>query len=152
MRSTDETIATSRPRETAHKPSVDVLFTSLVKRARPGVAALLTGMGKDGAQGMLEMRNSGAYTIAQDEASSVVWGMPGAVIRAGLANDVLPLEAIGDQIVRCVCLGRSRSWLAARDEKRGSSSTFRPSDSVSKVRGSSPGNSIRTNINEEGAK
>lgn len=91
---------TSRPREAAHKPSVDVLFTSLVKRARPGIAALLTGMGKDGAQGLAALRTAGWRTIAQDEATSVVYGMPKAAADLKAAGVVLPLDQIGPAIVR----------------------------------------------------
>lgn len=78
-----------------HKPSVDVLFRS-VARAAPGSACgvLLTGMGKDGARGLMEIRDSGSATVAQDEASSVVWGMPREAVVLGAAQEVLPLEAI----------------------------------------------------------
>lgn len=99
----DGTLAfTSRPREAAHKPSIDVLFTSLVKRSRPGVAALLTGMGRDGAQGLAALRAAGWRTIAQDEATSVVYGMPKAAAELKAAAHVLPLQQIGPAIVRLV--------------------------------------------------
>jgi two-component system, chemotaxis family, protein-glutamate methylesterase/glutaminase len=78
-----------------HRPSVDVLFRSVVKSA--GINAtgiLLTGMGEDGAQGLLEMRKSGATTICQDEASSVVWGMPGTAVKIGAAAKVVPLSEV----------------------------------------------------------
>lgn len=82
-----------------HKPSVDVLFRSAAQAAGPGaLAVLLTGMGDDGAQGMTELVEDGAWTIAQDEASSVVFGMPGAAIRRGAARQVLPLDRIADAI------------------------------------------------------
>lgn len=78
-----------------HKPSVDVLFNSLAESVgRNAVAALLTGMGKDGAEGMLAMRKAGARTFAQDEASSVVWGMPRAAVKIDAAEAVLPLDGI----------------------------------------------------------
>lgn len=82
-----------------HKPSVDVLFNS-VARAAPesSMGIILTGMGKDGAEGLLRMHNCGAKTIAQDEQSSVVWGMPGAAVSLGAASKVLPLCDIGRQI------------------------------------------------------
>ena len=77
------------------RPSVDVMFQSMVQAARgPVVAALLTGMGADGAQGMLALRQAGARTIAQDEQSCVVFGMPMEAIRLGGAGQVLPLLKI----------------------------------------------------------
>ena len=64
-----------------YRPSVDVFFRSVAERwPEPGVAALLTGMGRDGAAGLLALRRAGWLTIAQDEASSVIWGMPGAAV------------------------------------------------------------------------
>ena len=78
-----------------HKPSVDVLFRSVAQCAGANaVGAILTGMGDDGARGMLEMRQAGAPTVAQDEASSVVFGMPREAIRLGGARDVLHLQDI----------------------------------------------------------
>ncbi|WP_444994872.1 protein-glutamate methylesterase/protein-glutamine glutaminase [Aliikangiella sp. IMCC44359] len=78
-----------------HKPAVDVLFHSIVKAVGARcIAALLTGMGQDGANGLLEIRNSGALTIAQDEQSSVVWGMPGAAVKLDAAQKVLALNRI----------------------------------------------------------
>ena len=72
------------PIEEPYRPSVDVFFHSLVSHWRdPGVAVLLTGMGRDGGKGMLALRRAGWHTIAQDEATSVVWGMPGAAAAAG---------------------------------------------------------------------
>jgi two-component system, chemotaxis family, protein-glutamate methylesterase/glutaminase len=77
-----------------HKPSVDVLFKSVAHHAgRNAVGAILTGMGDDGARGLLEMRQAGAQTVAQDEATSVVFGMPKEAIRLGAAGDV---RALGD--------------------------------------------------------
>jgi two-component system chemotaxis response regulator CheB len=79
-----------------HRPSVDVFFESLaLVRSRTGAAVLLTGMGQDGASGLLCLRQLGWRTFAQDEATSVVWGMPGEVVRAGLADAVLPLGQNG---------------------------------------------------------
>ena len=87
---------TDEPRELIHRPSVDVLFQSAAAApVPPGVAVLLTGMGRDGARGLLELRNRGWTTIAQDEATSVVWGMPGAARELGAADRVLPLGSIG---------------------------------------------------------
>jgi two-component system chemotaxis response regulator CheB len=78
-----------------HRPSVDVLFRSVAAHAGANAgAALLTGMGDDGAAGLLALRDAGARTIAQDEATSVVWGMPGAAVANGAAAEVLPLEQI----------------------------------------------------------
>ncbi len=78
-----------------HKPSVDVLFRSVAQSAgRNAIGVLLTGMGKDGARGLREMREAGGPTIAQDEATSVVWGMPGEAVALGAADHVLPLEEI----------------------------------------------------------
>ena len=78
-----------------HRPAVDVLFHSVARSAGANaVAAVLTGMGDDGARGLLELRNAGAAPLAQDEAPSVVWGMPGAAVRLGAAQEVLPLHRI----------------------------------------------------------
>jgi two-component system response regulator WspF len=86
----------AEPVEQPYRPSVDVLFESLARHAgRPGAAALLTGMGKDGARGLLALRRAGWRTFAQDEATSVVYGMPRAAREAGAAGEVLPLDALG---------------------------------------------------------
>jgi two-component system chemotaxis response regulator CheB len=78
-----------------HKPSVDVLFNSVARHAgQNALGMLLTGMGKDGAAGLLQMKESGARTIAQDEKTSVVFGMPKEAIRIGAADHVLPLQEI----------------------------------------------------------
>jgi two-component system, chemotaxis family, protein-glutamate methylesterase/glutaminase len=83
-----------------HRPSVDVLFRSVAQAAGPGaVGAILTGMGDDGAQGLLEMRQAGAYTIAQDEASCVVFGMPKEAIARGAVQQVVPLAGIAAAIL-----------------------------------------------------
>ena len=82
-----------------HKPSVDVLFRSVAQQAgRNAIGVILTGMGRDGAEGLKEMRAAGSPTIAQDEATSVVWGMPGAAVEVGAALQTLPLEAISARI------------------------------------------------------
>ncbi len=82
-----------------HKPSVDVLFRSVAQAAgRNAIGVILTGMGKDGAVGMKEMREAGSPTIAQDEATSVVWGMPGEAVAIGAAAEVLPLQHIARRI------------------------------------------------------
>jgi two-component system chemotaxis response regulator CheB len=83
-----------------HKPSVDVLFRSVLQSAgQNAVAAILTGMGADGAEGMVELAAGGVYTIAQDEASSVVWGMPGEAVKRGGAADVLPLKRVASALL-----------------------------------------------------
>ncbi len=93
----------AEPAEVHYRPSVDVFFRSLAGRwPEPGAAALLTGMGKDGAAGLLALRRAGWLTIAQDEASSVIWGMPGAAVRAGAADKVLPLVEIARAITERV--------------------------------------------------
>ncbi|WP_037082544.1 chemotaxis response regulator protein-glutamate methylesterase [Pseudoxanthomonas sp. J35] len=83
-----------------HRPSVDVLFRSVARSAGPNaVAAILTGMGDDGARGLLELRQAGAATLVQDEASSVVWGMPGAAVKLGAAQEIVPLERIAGRLL-----------------------------------------------------
>ncbi len=84
-----------------HKPSVDVLFKSVAQAAGPhAMGMLLTGMGDDGALGLQEMHKAGALTVAQDEASSVVWGMPAEAIKLGAAKHVLPLKDMAAWMVR----------------------------------------------------
>jgi two-component system response regulator WspF len=91
-----------------HRPSVNALFHSLALcRSAPGFAVLLTGMGKDGAEGMLAMRSAGWHTVAQDQASSVVWGMPGAAAQLGAAQQVLPLREIGPALVQAAAARRA---------------------------------------------
>jgi two-component system, chemotaxis family, protein-glutamate methylesterase/glutaminase len=91
------------PLVSRHRPSVDVLFRSTATYAgRNAVGVLMTGMGDDGARGLSEMKESGATTIAQDEASCVVFGMPQEAIKRGAALRVLPLDKIAGEIVR-VC-------------------------------------------------
>ncbi len=83
-----------------HKPSVDVLFRSVAQNAgRNAIGAILTGMGKDGARGLKEMLDAGSRTIAQDEATSVVWGMPGEAVALAAAQYVLPLENVAGKIL-----------------------------------------------------
>ena len=82
------------PRAVSYRPSVDVFFASVAKNwPRPGVAVLMTGMGRDGAAGMLKLRGLKWRTIAQDESSSVVWGMPKAAVEIDAAEHMLPLPA-----------------------------------------------------------
>jgi len=85
------------------RPSVDVLFESVAAAAGArSIGVLLTGMGRDGAQGLLQMRDGGSQTIAQDEASSVVWGIPGEAVALGAAQLVLPLSAIAVRLMALV--------------------------------------------------
>jgi two-component system chemotaxis response regulator CheB len=92
---------THDPERHSCRPSVDVLFETLARDCGPRVAAcLLTGMGRDGAAGLLEVHRAGGLTVAQDEASSVVFGMPGEAVRLGAAQHVLPADRIGALIGR----------------------------------------------------
>jgi chemotaxis response regulator CheB len=87
------------PHECPYQPSVDALFRSLaVHWPWPAVAVLLTGIGRDGAEGLLELRHKGWHTVAQDEATSVVYGMPQAARRLGAARRVLPLDRIAAHV------------------------------------------------------
>lgn len=89
----------AEPRGITYRPSVDVFFASVARHwPRPGAAALLTGMGRDGAEGLLALRRLGWKTIAQDEATSVVWGMPRAAAEIGAADQVLPLPLIAQAL------------------------------------------------------
>ncbi len=86
-----------------HRPSVDVLFRSAARYAGANaVGVIMTGMGDDGARGMLEMKGAGAATVAQDEATSVVFGMPAEAIKRGAADKILPLDAIAPAVLRLI--------------------------------------------------
>jgi two-component system chemotaxis response regulator CheB len=83
-----------------HRPSVDVLFRSAAQHAgKNAVGVILTGMGRDGAAGLLDMRNAGAYTLAQDEASCIVFGMPREAIALGGADEVAPLSEMARRVM-----------------------------------------------------
>lgn len=83
-----------------HRPAVDSLFASLVNICpKNTVAALLTGMGSDGAKGLLALKQQGAYTLAQDELTSVVWGMPKVAIELNAAVDVVPLDKVAEKLL-----------------------------------------------------
>jgi two-component system chemotaxis response regulator CheB len=83
------------------KPAVDPMFGSAAQVYGAQVLALvLTGMGSDGAQGAVQVVNAGGAAIAQDEATSVVWGMPGATAQAGVCSDILPLDQIAPKLFR----------------------------------------------------
>jgi two-component system chemotaxis response regulator CheB len=89
------------PLVSRHRPSVDVLFESVAQEVgRRAVGVLLTGMGDDGARGLAALKQAGGATIAQDEASSVVFGMPKAAIDLGAADEVHGLDVMSDAIVR----------------------------------------------------
>jgi two-component system response regulator WspF len=91
---------TATPTDCPFRPSVDVLFSSAgAVWPRPGIAVLLTGMGSDGAEGFSRLRTLGWHTIAQDEATCVVYGMPKAAVERGAASEVLPIEHIGPTVV-----------------------------------------------------
>jgi two-component system response regulator WspF len=90
----------SEPRDEAYRPSVDVFFASVgVHWTGEAVGVLLTGMGRDGAKGLKTLRDKGHYTIAQDQATSTVYGMPKAAASLGAAVDILPLERIATRLV-----------------------------------------------------
>lgn len=99
------------PPENSCRPAVDVLFRS-VAELYPGKAlgAILTGMGSDGAKGLLAMKQAGAYVVAQDEKSCVVWGMPGEAVRLGVADKVLPLHAIVPDLLEKISETRFPAW------------------------------------------
>jgi two-component system response regulator WspF len=96
------------PRAEPYRPSANVLFNSLLQPwVKPGIAVLLTGMGRDGGQGLLSLRQAGWHTIAQDAASCAVYGMPRAAVELGGAVEVLPPAEIGRRLLnRCVRVGR----------------------------------------------
>lgn len=88
------------PRVNRHRPSVDVLFRSVAQFAgRNALGIIMTGMGDDGARGLLEMRNAGALTFAQDEETCVVFGMPQEALKRGATAVAIPLHAIADEII-----------------------------------------------------
>jgi two-component system chemotaxis response regulator CheB len=102
------------PPENSCRPAVDVLFRSVAEMyGAHALAVVLTGMGQDGLRGCECIREVGGQVLAQDEATSVVWGMPGLVARAGLADLVLPLDQLGPEIVRRIRKGRSLSFSGA---------------------------------------
>jgi two-component system chemotaxis response regulator CheB len=106
-----------QPTENGCRPSVDVLFRSVAAAyPRSVIAIILTGMGTDGAKALGPLKRSGGYVIAQDEATSVVWGMPGAAVATDQVDAVLPLEHIGPTVASL--LGENRS-VARSDQERG---------------------------------
>jgi two-component system chemotaxis response regulator CheB len=96
------------PPENSCRPAVDVMFRSVAELyGASACAVVLTGMGHDGCAGAKVLRDAGAVVLAQDEASSVVWGMPGSVVAAGLADDVLSLDRIGAGLISRLGVGRA---------------------------------------------
>ena len=95
-----------------HRPSVDVLFRSVSRLRRPMTGVILTGMGRDGAQGLLEMRTAGAHTLGQDEASCVVYGMPRVAHELGAVERQLPLSRLSSAILD-LCAASPRAHTAA---------------------------------------
>jgi two-component system chemotaxis response regulator CheB len=91
------------PPENSCRPAVDVLFrTTAITYGKQALAVILTGMGQDGLRGAQELKSVNATVIAQDEATSVVWGMPGFVAQAGLADRIVPLPLMAQEISRRV--------------------------------------------------
>ena len=110
---------TQGPLENHCRPAVDVLFRSAAKTYGSGVlAVVLTGMGSDGLIGCRVIREQAGTVLAQDEVSSTVWGMPGAVATAGLAHKVLPLNAIAPEVLRILGRARSQGLPSPRDLTR----------------------------------
>jgi two-component system response regulator WspF len=98
---------TKEPSNIPFRPSVDVFFKSVAQHwPLKGVAVLLTGMGRDGAEGLAALRRAGWYTIAQDEATSVVYGMPRAARDLGAAVDILPIDRVAPAILQFLTKGR----------------------------------------------
>jgi two-component system chemotaxis response regulator CheB len=100
-------VLNQEPPENSCRPAVDPLFRSAAQLyGNRSLALILTGMGHDGLRGAEEIRQAGGLVLAQDEASSVVWGMPGAVVGAGLADLVLPLDRVATELTRVAQTGR----------------------------------------------
>lgn len=103
------------PQENSCRPAVDVLFRSVAEHVgREALALVLTGMGHDGLRGSQAIRQAGGRILVQDQSTSVVWGMPGAVAGAGLADQILPLDRIADELVRLTRLPAAGAALTSR--------------------------------------
>jgi len=102
-------VLSDEPRVNGHRPSADVLFRSLAEEFRAeGIAILMTGMGEDGAQGMGVVKAAGGLTIAQNEESCVVYGMPRAAVERGFAVRVVALDALANTLqVQCMPAGKA---------------------------------------------
>jgi two-component system chemotaxis response regulator CheB len=98
------------PPLTGHRPSVDALFRSAAGRGQQIAAALLTGMGQDGARGLLAIREAGGHTVAQDRDTSTVYGMPRVAAEIGAAVDILPLDRIAGALLRAAARTRDGSF------------------------------------------
>ena len=85
-----------------HRPAVNVMYDSVASIGQNLVAVIMTGMGADGCEGMKKIKASGGYSIAQDEPTCVVYGMPKAVVDAGLADEIRPVQDIAQAIVEAV--------------------------------------------------
>ncbi|RMG93475.1 MAG: chemotaxis response regulator protein-glutamate methylesterase [Candidatus Dadabacteria bacterium] len=104
---------TRDPPEHAVRPAVDYLFRSVAQHfAGRAVGVVMTGMGRDGTEGLTRMKQNGCRTLVQDEATSVVWGMPGSAVEAGVADRVVPLDRLAEEIGRAVKPG---PWGAGRE-------------------------------------
>jgi two-component system, chemotaxis family, protein-glutamate methylesterase/glutaminase len=101
------------PPENSCRPAVDVLFRSAAAIYGPScLGVVLTGMGQDGLRGSEAIVHAGGSVVTQDEATSVVWGMPRAVAQAGIASRILPLQSIADELIRLTASGRNSVLLA----------------------------------------
>lgn len=101
------TVLSQEPPVNRHRPSVEVLFLAAAKWLGPdAIGVMLTGMGKDGAAAMLEMRRAGAYNFAQDEASCVVFGMPREAIAQGAVDEVVPLSKMAERVLARLAMAR----------------------------------------------
>jgi len=101
------------PPENSCRPAVDVLFRSVAQAYGPStLAVVMTGMGSDGARGAAHIHEAGGEIFVQDEPTSVVWGMPGAIVSAGLADKICPLEEISQEVIRRVGVGRKQTSAA----------------------------------------
>jgi two-component system chemotaxis response regulator CheB len=110
---------TSDPERHSCRPSIDTLFESLAREyGATGLACLLTGMGRDGAEGLLALRRAGGFTIAQDQASCVVYGMPREAEALGAAVRTLPLSEIGPAVAEAVLGSREAVGEAGRTHRR----------------------------------
>lgn len=119
------TVLSLGPPENSCRPSVDVLFrTSAATYGEHLLSVVLTGMGSDGRHGTEHVREAGGCVLAQDEASSVVWGMPGAVVQAGLVDEVLPLRAVAGAIQARVAASRTEP----RAHRTGPATTATPAE------------------------
>jgi two-component system, chemotaxis family, protein-glutamate methylesterase/glutaminase len=105
----------SDPPENSCRPSVDVLFRSVAAAYGAGALGLvLTGMGRDGVRGCAALRSAGGAVLVQDKDSAVVWGMPGLVAGAGLADQVVPLDRLGTELRQRVGVAGRPAWVAMR--------------------------------------